>query len=473
MPTLRFKHVRQEDDVFDTWFSSALWPFSTLGWPNEDDPAFQNYFPTNTLVTDRGIIYFWVARMVMMSLFNLDKRPYDDVYIHGTVLDERGVKMSKSLGNGIDPLVMIDGGTQNYLGTDYESPGYGADAVRYTLLDMTTEGQDLKLSPTRFEAGRNFANKVYNAGRFLLMNLAERPLPHVPTAPELSARQLGFEEVWILDRLQAAIADCQSALERYRFADYVTAAYRFFRDDLCDWYLEWAKHQFKVGGDAADTSAAVLAYCLDQVLRLLHPGMPFITEFLWQQLQTVVGGSAWANDQFLMTSAWPEIDASLQQADAAERMDLLQSVVVALRQVRNELGLADKVALEAVLETPAGDRGAWLTDGTAFLADRANARLTLGDPASGAAGIDTVVGDLALRIAMTGELADQLAGYKAKLAKQLAGKQKAAAGKRGRLSNTKYTDNAPPDKVQETRDMLAQDEAEIAKLEATIAALGG
>ncbi len=166
--------LSQDPDVLDTWFSSALWPFSTLGWP-EKTPELARYFPTSTLVTDRGIIYFWVARMVMASLFALDERPFGDVYIHGTVLDERGEKMSKTKGNGIDPLIMIDGGTQRYLGKDYECPGYGADALRYTLLDMTTEGQDLKLNPQKFETGRNFANKVWNAGRFLLINLAERP----------------------------------------------------------------------------------------------------------------------------------------------------------------------------------------------------------------------------------------------------------------------------------------------------------
>ena len=307
------RNLVQDSDVLDTWFSSALWPFSTLGWPDASDPAFETYFPTNTLVTDRGIIYMWVARMVMCSLFHLDVRPFDDVYIHGTVLDENGTKMSKSLGNGIDPLIMILGGTQNYLGNDYECAGYGADAVRYTLLDMTTEGQDLKLSPARFEGGRNFVNKVFNAGRFLLMNLSQRPLAQLPTSTELSALNLGFEERWLLDRLQDAIAKCQSSLDAFRFSDYVTAAYRFFRDDLCDWYLEWAKHQFKAGGEAADISAKVLAYAFDQILRLLHPGMPFVSEYLWQQLQGVVGGSAW-NGEYLMTSPWPETDAALQDS---------------------------------------------------------------------------------------------------------------------------------------------------------------
>ncbi|MHC5067520.1 MAG: valine--tRNA ligase, partial [Planctomycetota bacterium] len=370
--------ISQDPDVLDTWFSSALWPFSTLGWP-ADTPELQRYYPTSTLITDRGIIYFWVARMVMMGLFNLDARPFSDVYIHGTVLDETGAKMSKSKGNGIDPLVMIDGGSQNYLGTDYDCPGYGADAVRYTLLDMTTEGQDLKLSPTRFEAGRNFANKVFNAGRFLLMNLAERPLAAVPSADDLLSRELGFEERWLLDRLQSAISTCHSALERFRFSDYANGAYRFFRDDLCDWYLEWAKHQFKQGGEAAETSAMVLAHAFDQVLRLLHPGMPFLTEYLWQQLRSVAGDSAWADARFLMVDAWPQPDERLISAGASAAMDEQQAIVAAIRQVRNELGLPDKQRLAAVIEQPAdAGHAAVLSAAVPFLSDRANADVRIG-----------------------------------------------------------------------------------------------
>jgi valyl-tRNA synthetase len=235
--------LTQDPDVLDTWFSSALWPYSTLGWPDWEAAA-RHYFPTSTLVTDRGIIFFWVARMVMTSLFTNDVRPFDDVYIHGTVLDERGDKMSKSKGNGIDPIVMIEGGSQVYLKKQYDCPGYGADAVRYTLLDMTTEGQDLKLSPSKFETGRNFANKVWNAGRFVLMNLGERQLPAAPSPQTLGRLAIGFPERWILDRLQSAIDDCSRAIDAWRFNDYANGAYRFFRDDLCDWYLEWAKRQF-------------------------------------------------------------------------------------------------------------------------------------------------------------------------------------------------------------------------------------
>ncbi|MDA3960859.1 MAG: valine--tRNA ligase [Planctomycetota bacterium] len=474
--------ISQDGDVLDTWFSSALWPFSTLGWP-EQDPALARYYPTSTLITDRGIIYFWVARMVMMGLFNMDSRPFDDVYIHGTVLDETGAKMSKSLRNGIDPLVMIEGGSMEFCPggwrtpkddkriQSFDSPGYGADAVRYTLLDMTTEGQDLKLSPTRFEAGRNFANKVFNAGRFLLMNLAERPLAAPVSAADLAGAQLGFEERWILDRLQSAITECTTALERFRYSDYANGAYRFFRDDLCDWYLEWAKHQFKAGGAAADASALVLSYCFDQVLRLLHPGMPFLTEYLWQQLQTTVGGTPWAEGQYLMLASWPEVSPALQTAGAAEHMDTLQQVVAGIRLVRNELNIADKTRLSAVLERPAeAERVASFETALPFLCDRANCDLTIDALPDNEPGVARPVGDLSVFLPFSGDMREQLAGYVTKLEKELAAKEKSTAGKRGRLSNDKYVNGAPADKVQETRDMLAAEEAEIAKIKQTLAA---
>lgn len=460
-------HLRQDEDVLDTWFSSALWPFSTLGWP-EADAALARYYPTDVLVTDRGIIYFWVARMVMMGLFNLDRRPFSDVYIHGTVLDENGTKMSKSLGNGIDPLVMIQGGTQSYLGKDYECPGYGADAVRYTLLDMTTEGQDLKLSPSRFEAGRNFANKVFNAGRFVLMNLSERPLATLPDAASLQQLELDLPARWILDRLQNAVAACQDALTRFRFADYVGAAYRYFRDELCDWYLEWAKRQFKIGGTAATTAAAVLAHCFDASLRLLHPGMPFLTEYLWQHLQGAVGGRAWSPGSFLMLSPWPEAQIVLRVPGLAERMAQAQALVAAVRQIRNELGLPDRERLVGAIEA-----GAEMEELLGFLCDRANADLRLASLTTAAAGVTAVVGATRLRIELGAGQAQVLATYKAKLAKQLDARRKSAEGKRGRLGNEKYVSGAAPEKVQETRDLLAQDEAAIASMEATLAGLAG
>ncbi len=470
------ENIKQEDDVLDTWFSSALWPFSTLGWPDTNDEFLKTYFPTNTLVTDRGIIYFWVARMVMMSLFNLDIPPFSDVYIHGTVLDEKGVKMSKSLKNGIDPLLMIEGGSMNFCPGGWRTPkddkkvkhfecdGYGADAVRYTVLDMTTEGQDLKLSPQRFEGGRNFVNKVFNAGRFLIMNLSERPLPHTVSIKDVLALNPQFEERWLLDRLQTAITECTNALERFRFSEYANAAYRFFRDDLCDWYLEWAKHQFQADESKANLAAHTLSYALEQVLRLLHPGMPFITEYLWQQLQTTVGGSVWTDEQFLMLQEWPTSNLDVQNAELAPRMEHVQNVVSAIRNIRSGQGLPDKTQLEVTLITDEN-----LDDVRDFICDRANlSSLTIDkDAVKPAASVSDVVDNIVIHIPLAGVI--DLEAFRTGIEKQISAKEKAAAGKRGRLSNEKYVNNAPADKVQETRDMLADDEAEVEKLKATLA----
>ncbi|MBA3708002.1 MAG: valine--tRNA ligase, partial [Planctomycetes bacterium] len=464
------RDLMQDPDVLDTWFSSALWPFSTLGWP-EETPELKRYFPTSTLVTDRGIIFFWVARMVMASLFALDKKPFSDVYIHGTVLDERGTKMSKSLGNGIDPLIMIAGGTQNYLGKDYQCPGYGADALRYTVLDMTTEGQDLKLNPTKFETGRNFANKVWNAGRFLLMNLSERPFAKPPSADDVLACQLGFEERWLLDRMQSAIAECSRALEAFRFNDYANSGYRFFRDDLCDWYVEWAKHQFKAGGAAAAASATVLWYALDQSLRLLHPGMPFITEYLWQQLQTTAGGSAWSS--FLMLGAFPEPDARFSDETIAPRMNELQRVVTAVRNIRNQQNLPDGTKLAVSLAAPDAARAQELERHRAFVIDRGNLEsLTIAAAApKPATSVTEVVGDLKVHVALAGVL--DLDKFKANLARQIAGLEKSIAGKRGRLANPEYANRAPPEQVTETRALLAKEEVELVNVRDTLSGLGG
>ena len=461
--------LTQESDVLDTWFSSALWPFSTLGWP-EQTPELARYFPTSTLVTDRGIIFFWVARMVMASCFALNKKPFSDVYIHGTVLDERGVKMSKSLGNGIDPIIMIDGGTQNYLGKDYQCPGYGADAIRYTLLDMTTEGQDLKLSPAKFETGRNFANKVWNAGRFLLMNLNERPLPAAVRASDLVPAQLGFPERWILERLAIATESCTQALSEFHFNDYANGAYRFFRDDLCDWYLEWAKRQFKQGGKEAADAGRVLSFCVDQVLRLLHPGMPFITEFLWQQLQATTGGTPWSG-AYLMTNAWPEPVAAHRGSNIAREMADLQDVVVAVRNARNLLQLADGIQLAVEIHAPANADRVLVESNREFVINRANL-LSLSITATGtkpAASVSTVVGGMKLHIPVTG-IAD-LAKLTDQLTRRAATLEKSISGKQGRLGNADYVARAPAAQVVETRDLMVKEQVELVNVRETLAGL--
>ena len=291
------------------------------------------------------------------------------------------------------------------------------------------------------------------------------------TAASLAALPLGFPERWILDRLQGAIADCAAALEDFHYNDYANTAYRFFRDDLCDWYLEWAKHQFKAGGAAAATAEAVLAYGLDASLRLLHPGMPFITEHLWQQLQTCLGGAAWKDGQYLMLARWPEPVAALRTEGADRRMAELQAVVAAVRNVRNLVGLADSVQGGAVVAAPDDAQAKALDADRDFLIDRANlASLKIAaNVAKPQSSITTVVGAFKVHFPFAG-LVD-LGKLKDQLGKRAATLEKAIAGKQGRLGNADYVARAPAAQVEETSALLAQEMAELANLRETLAGL--
>ncbi len=353
--------LRQDEDVLDTWFSSALWPFSTLGWP-EQTADLERYYPTDALVTDRGIIYFWVARMVMMGLEFMGEAPFSHVVIHGTILDETGRKMSKSLGNGIDPVKMIE--------------QFGADAVRFSLIMLSPEGQDLKLSESRFEMGRNFANKVWNAGRFALINLAE----HAGDA--LEGKDLAplrtFEDRWILSRLQAAVEAVTGYLGDYRTHEAAQVIYDFVWHEVCDWYVEIIKP--RLGPDAAPEDGAVarqtLARVLDEALRLLHPFAPFLTEELWQHLKATIGGSslpaaARLQAEGIIRAAWPELQPELRDTEVEAQMAALQDIVRAVRNVRKSMGLSDRTAVAVVISSPDGPADAVVSAHEQFLLDMA------------------------------------------------------------------------------------------------------
>ncbi len=336
----------QDEDVLDTWFSSSLWPFSTLGWP-EQTPELGCYYPTSTLVTDRGIIYFWVARMVMMGQAMMGKEPFSHVYIHGTILDEIGRKMSKSLGNGIDPLEMI--------------AKYGADAVRASLILLTVEGQDVKLSESRFEMGRNFANKLWNASRFALMNLTEDAGAD-PGEPAL-------EDVWIRSRLNAVTGRVTKALEEYQFNEALRLLYDFTWREFCDWYLEIIKPRLYADGQAAaaDKAAAqrTLAETLDSLLRLLHPFVPFITEEIWLKLKSL--GKLDLPSPTIMRAEWPQVDAACDAADVEAAMAQLQDIIRGVRNIRNKFGVQDRKPLAAIVSTPDEATKAALSPHSEFL----------------------------------------------------------------------------------------------------------
>ena len=296
--------LRQDEDTLDTWFSSALWPFSTLGWP-ENNLDLKYFFPTNTLVTGYDIIFFWVARMIFSSLEYMDDIPFNTVLFHGIVRDAEGRKMSKSLGNGIDPLAEIE--------------KYGADALRFTLATGNTPGNDMRYSPERVEASRNFANKLWNAARFVLMNLDENePAPHIPENLEL-------EDKWIISKFNSLTALVTENLEKFEIGLAVSKLYDFIWDVFCDWYIELAK--VRLNSDDAEkkaTAKAVLVYVLSGTLKLLHPFMPFITEEIWQALPH--------EGDTIMLSAWPEYSA--EHDFAAEEADF-EKVMAAIKAIRN------------------------------------------------------------------------------------------------------------------------------------------
>ena len=310
-PKCGCNHLTQDPDTLDTWFSSALWPFSTLGWPDKT-PELAHYFPTSTLVTGYDIIFFWVARMIFSSVENMHERPFDTVFIHGIVRDAQGRKMSKSLGNGIDPLIVID--------------EYGADALRFTLATGNSPGNDMRFSDEKVGASRNFANKLWNAARFILMNLGEdEKAPHIPD-------ELALEDKWILSLFNKLTKEVTDNLDKFELGIAVQKLYDFIWDVFCDWYIEISKIRLNSGDDkAAQTARDMLVYIMSNTLKLLHPFMPFITEEIWQTLPH--------KGESIMISEWPvykdEYDFSVEE----QEMDRIMEAVRAIRNRRAEMNV--------------------------------------------------------------------------------------------------------------------------------------
>ena len=301
----------QDKDVLDTWFSSALWPFSTMGWPNKDAADFKRYFPNNTLVTGYDIIFFWVSRMIFQSIEFTGERPFKDVLIHGLVRDEQGRKMSKSLGNGVDPMDVIE--------------KYGADSLRYFLSTGSSPGQDLRFSFEKVESTWNFANKIWNASRFALMNMGGMTYEEIDLSGEKSVA-----DKWILTQLNETIEHVTRLSERYEFGEVGRALYNFIWDDFCDWYIEMAKLPLYGENEAAKkTTRSILAYVLDNTMRLLHPFMPFITEEIWQNLPHA--------GESITTAAWPVVKPELSDDQAAQEMKLLMEMIRSVRNIRAEV----------------------------------------------------------------------------------------------------------------------------------------
>lgn len=324
-PPQDIENWEQDEDVLDTWFSSALWPFSTMGWPDEEAPDYKRYYPTNVLVTGYDIIFFWVSRMIFQALEFTKQRPFADVLIHGLVRDAQGRKMSKSLDNGVDPMDVID--------------KYGADSLRFFLATGSSPGNDLRFYWEKVESAWNFGNKIWNASRFALMNMDGLTYEEI----DLSGKK-SLADRWILTRLQETIKEVTRLMNQYEFGEVGRLLYTFIWDELCDWYIEMAK--LPLYGDdqeAKRTTRSVLAYVLDHTMRLLHPLMPFITEEIWQHLPH--------KGESITVAAWPEVREDLMDEKAVEEMTLLQEIIRAVRNVRAEFNVPMSKPIELLIHT--------------------------------------------------------------------------------------------------------------------------
>ena len=300
----------QDPDVLDTWFSSALWPFSTMGWPDEESADFKRYFPNNTLVTGYDILTFWVSRMMFQSLEFTGRRPFQNVLIHGLIRDAEGRKMSKSLGNGVDPMDVIE--------------QYGVDSLRWFLANGSAPGQDVRFSTDKMDAAWNFINKIWNASRYVLMNVGDLTLDNLSIGQDLT-----LADRWILARLQTTIADVTRLFERFEFGEAGRILYSFIWDDYCDWYIEMTKEQLQDKEAANTTTKSILVFVLDQFLRLLHPIMPFVTEEIWQQ----IGGQ----DKSIVVADYPRVMEAYQDSKVEAQMAQLMELIRAVRTIRNEM----------------------------------------------------------------------------------------------------------------------------------------
>ncbi|MCB9732961.1 MAG: valine--tRNA ligase [Deltaproteobacteria bacterium] len=426
--------IRQDPDVLDTWFSSGLWPFSTLGWPDET-PALKTFYPTAVMETGFDILFFWVARMMMFGLRFMGDVPFKTVYMHPMVRDEKGQKMSKTRNNVIDPLVMTE--------------EYGADALRFTLAALVTQGHDLKLSKDRLAGYRAFANKIWNATRYVQMNLGDDASAVFAPITAADVASLSLADRWVLTKLDEAVASVTEALERFDFLAATTAVHAFFWGVYCDWYIELTKADLKEGGPAAETTRRVLVHVLDQALRLLHPFMPYISEEIWTNLPL-----AERDAESLVIAAWPKRDEALRDAHAGALVDQVVDVINAVRTVRGENQISPKTELTVVVAAPDEDTVALVEDARGYLAHLARvtdltAGVGLARPKKSAV---AVAGRCTVYVLLEGVI--DLAEEVARLEKAVAKLDKDIKGLSGKLGNEAFVKNAPAEVVAEQQKRL-------------------
>lgn len=456
------KDLQQDPDVLDTWFSSALWPHSTLGWPEKTE-ELKFYYPTNTLVTARDIITLWVSRMVMMGLENMGEEPFKDVFIHPTILDGNGERMSKSKGNGIDPLDIIE--------------TYGADAMRFSLCQMTTESQDLKLPVTKdaqgrnisekFDIGRNFCNKLWNASRFAMLNLDGMDYE------AFDVKNLNITDRWILSRLAQTVNEVSTMLDKFQISEALMSIYRFFWNDMCDWYVEWVKVRIHDDGQKA-VPQNVLAFILDSTLRMLHPFVPFITEGIYQKLNEVApkrglkGVFEVSAAKALIIADWPKgLDKFIDSKTEANITEV-QEIVRAIREIRNKYAVAPGKKLIAMANAPA-DIAKNLNDNAELICDRASLERFSASP-------DAVkpVNAAAAVVEQTQVFVEGLIDADAERKRLEKQRDEILAGVRGneaKLNNANFISRAKPEVVEQTKQRLAELKEQLAVIEKNLAEL--
>ena len=437
-------HITREEDVLDTWFSSALWPFETLGWPDCDAEDFKKFYPTDVLVTGYDIIFFWVARMIFSGCEHTGKTPFHTVLIHGLVRDNQGRKMSKSLGNGIDPLEMIE--------------KYGCDALRMNMITGNSPGNDMRFYVERCEAMRNFANKLWNASRYVMMNLSEDAVNQLPDLSKLE-----IADKWVLSKLNTLISEVTDNMESYELGVAIQKIYDFIWDIYCDWYIEMTKARlFAEDADRKQTAISVLVYVLDQILRLLHPFMPFITEEIWQSIPH--------EGQALIVAQWPEFRSDLAFKAEESAMESVMAAIRAIRNRRTEMNVppSKKAALHIFTTKPQ-----IFTEGEGFLQRLAYAdevKLLNAEPVNLEGMVTITTADAKLYIPM-GQLVD-VEKEITRISKELEAQKKFLASLEGKLSNEKFVSRAPEavvaaerEKADKTRDLIVQLEQSLAAMQ--------
>jgi valyl-tRNA synthetase len=430
------KDLRQETDVLDTWFSSALWPFSTLGWP-DTTAELNTFYPTSVLVTGFDILFFWVARMMMMGLHFMGDVPFKDVYIHALVRDAEGKKMSKSKGNVIDPLEVID--------------QFGTDAFRFTLAAFAVQGRDVKLSEERISGYRHFVNKIWNSARFVLMNLDEK------VKVEQKNVRYSLAERWILTRLGQVSDQITKSLDEYRFNDAASLCYQFVWHEFCDWYLEMAKQDL-YGEDVSrkQSSRYVLQMVLTGVLRITHPFMPFVTEEIWQRLPDTEGS--------IMVAEFPVASDFISDKEALKEMDLVKGIITGVRNIRGEMNIPPSKHVSILMEIPdSRDRDIIRRNISQIQnlarVDSASAEARVAKPEASAT---AVFGENQVHVILEGLLDFQ--EERERLGKQIKGIEKELAVANKKLNNNQFLEKAPTEIVEEVREKVGSLDQKMEKL---------